>query len=125
MITNAKDGDLSNVGSLPDMSDAIRSWMRPVTLTVVTKTMQNFQLVETKREVAATAVLQPLDPHKLEMKPEGQRAWDWHQIHALPDLELSVDDIVNFQSTDYRILAKLPYAAYGYVEYHAVRGYKP
>ncbi len=121
IITNAKDQTLDPAGGLPDMGDALRAWFRPLTFTVIEKTVVNFQNVEAETDYTTQGVKQPLDARKLEMKPEGQRGWDWQAIHTLPEPELFLDDVMVIGGVRYRVLGKWNWKDYGYIEYHVVQ----
>ncbi len=123
-IYNAKDLPLfSGAGSVPNVSDALLDWFQTMTFTTIVKSVVNFQLVEVQTAVTAQAVRQPMKPQLVAMKPEGQRSWRWETLHALPGLVLAPDDIVVFNSVSYRVMEKLDWKEYGYVEYHLVQDY--
>lgn len=124
-IQNASDTLLSaNPGSLPDLSSGILDWFQSVQYIKVTKVVVNYEIVELLNQYAFQGVCQPLSPTKIQMKKEGQRNWEWMQIHALPTLILVNDDIIYIENTRYRIEDNLNYSKYGYVEYHAVNDYQ-
>lgn len=110
--------------SLPNVSGALLDWFQNMTFTRVTKIVKDFVLQEVQTNVCASGVRQPLSPQEVRMKPEGERTWKWEKIHALPTLVLNPDDIITFESTKYRIMSKLDWKEYGYVEYHMVEDYK-
>lgn len=128
-IQNAKNVLLNqNPGSLPDVSGALLEWFQPLIFTKITKETVNFQLRETQTEVNTFGVIQPLSGRNLQMKPEGQRKWDWQQLHAAIGTPLAVDDIVvsvNLKdgNTPYRIMSKKDYSAYGYIVYELQEDY--
>lgn len=123
-IFNASDVLLDqNTGTLPNMGDALQNWFQPMTFSVVTKVVVNFDVVETKADVAFQGVWQPLSAAQLQLKPEGQRAWTWFQVHASPGLSLSPDDVVTYLGIQYRVMAKYDYLIYGYNAYHLVNDY--
>lgn len=123
-LQNAKDTLLSeNPGTLPNMQGALLDWFQSMTFSVVTKTVINAQVVETKTQVSTKAVRQPFTSQQLLMKPEGQRHWKWETLHAFPDCVLVPDDIVIFAGGTYRVMQKRDWKEYGYVEYHICQGY--
>lgn len=125
MILNAKDTLLTaSPGTLPNMKEALLDYFQPLTFTVVTKQVIDFENVETKTKVKTQGVFQPLSAQAVQMKPEGQRAWDWRKIHAVPGLVLAVDSIIIRNGTYFRVMARWDYQEYGYVEYHVVNDYK-
>jgi len=124
MIRNARDRLLSQIPStLPDMQDAMADWFQVLTFTRVSKQIVNFSVVETRAPYSIMGVRQPLSAQALAMKPEGQRAWKIEQIHAYPDVILNPDDIMIFNGIPYRVLDKIDYKEYGYVEYHITQDF--
>lgn len=113
----------ANPGTLPDMTDALLNWFQPLTAKQVTKTTVNFQLVETVVTQTSQGVIQPFKPKQLSMKPEGQRAWSWFMLHCLPSLNLQTDMGAVIQGVPYRVMEKLDYKEYGYIQYALVQDY--
>lgn len=125
MISSASSKKLSaSTGGLPNMSGALLSWFQKITFILITKEIVDFDLVEVERKVCFDGVRQPLSPQKLSMKPEGQRAWKWEQIHALPSVKLKIDDRMNFNGEKFRVMERLDYSEYGYIEYHTALDYE-
>lgn len=114
----------ANTGTVPDMSDTITEWFQPMIFNLVTKETTAFQDVETSDEINFMGVWQPLEAQKLDIKPEGQQAWTWFQVHAWPALILKPDQIIKYLGVEYRVMKKLDYTLYGYVEYHLVENYE-
>lgn len=125
MIVNGKDTPLGNsFNTLPNVSDVLPDWFQPLTFEVVAKGLEDYEVVETLRTIQTQGVRQPMSAQQLQVKPEGQRAWKWETIHCLPDVKLKVDDIVIFDNTKYRVMAKWNWSEYGYLEYHICQGYE-
>lgn len=110
-------------GGLPNVNGALNGWRLPMTFGVVTKEIVNAQVVEVMTAVNFKGVIQPLSARRLEMKPEGQRAWTWLMLHADPTLALDVDDVVTYNGTQTRVMARKNYTEYGYIEYELVQDY--
>lgn len=126
MIINAKDIPLaSQMGTLPNMSEGLLDWFQPITFTQITKTIVEFNLVETSVQINTMGVRQPFSPQQLSLKPEGQRQWKWQTIHYLPGVLLNIDDILMFNGVNYRVKDKLDWTEYGYLEVHVVEDFKP
>lgn len=122
---NAKNVPLSaNPGTLPNVAEALFSWFQPLFFTYMDKKTVNFQLVETPTIFNFQGVRQPFSPQQLKMKPEGQRQWKWETVHAYPTLVLAPDDIITFANVNYRVMEKLDWKEYGYVEYHIVQDFE-
>ena len=46
---------------------------------------------------------------------------DLDLLHSDPVLDLEVDDVVNWNGTQTRVMTKKNYALYGFIEYHLVQ----
>lgn len=108
------------VGTLPDVNCGLLNWFQQLTFEQITKTTVNFQVVETPTIISFLGVWQPFSPQQLFLKSEGQRAWKWFTCHAEPNAPLVPDDIVIQAGVNYRVMKKLDYKAYGYIEYQLI-----
>lgn len=108
-------------GSIPDVSGALKDWFQPMTFTLVEKETVGFQVVETATDITFQGVIQPLSGRRLQLKPEGERAWNWSLLHAEPVLTLQVDDVVIYLGVQTRIMSRKDFGIYGYVEYEIVQ----
>lgn len=123
-IKNGKDTPLNqNSGTVPDVSGALLNWLQPITFGIVVKTIENYQVVETKTDYSFEGVWQPFSKKRLSMKPEGQRAWSWYELHSTTALALKPDDVVTYLGVQYRVMAQSPYNLYGYYEYELIEDY--
>lgn len=121
-ILNGKDTPINiRTGSIPDVSGAMTDYFQPMTFTQVAKSIQGFEAVETPTVVNCQGVIQPLSGRRLELKPEGQRAWTWLLLHADPSLVLEVDEVVTYNGVQTRVMSQKDYRLYGYVEYELVQ----
>lgn len=124
MITNASNTPLDvATGTVPNVGGALTDWFQPMEFTTIVKQTVGFQVVEVPTSVPFRGVIQPLKARELLMKPEGQRAWTWYQLHATPDLKLKVDDIVTYRGVPTRVMALKAYDIYGYIEYELVQNW--
>lgn len=116
-IFNAKDRDLSAVaGDVPDVSGALFSYFQEMTFTIVSKTVVNFQVVETATNIVFQGVWMPARTQDLMIKPEGQRKWKYFKVFSQINVELDPDDIITYRGTQYRVVAKRDENLYGYFE---------
>ena len=113
-IINAKDKQLTYTG-LPQVGEVLPSWFQPLTFDVITKTVVNYEVAETKITISTQGVRQPMSAQQLQIKPEGQRAWKW---------ETKVDDIIIFDGVKYRVAERWNWSEYGYLEYHICQAYE-
>lgn len=124
-IANAKDVPLNQrAGTVPDVSGALTDWFQPMVFTRILKTPVAFQAVETPTNVNFRGVIQPLNGRKLEMKPEGQRAWTWSMLHSDPSLKLDVDEVVTYLGVQTRVMSQKDYSIYGYMLYEIVQDWE-
>lgn len=125
MIHNACDQSLDqNRSALPNVATALDGWMQQIQFIKLSKNIVNHEVVEYEDKICLMAVRQPMNAQTLELKPEGQRQWKWETIHALPDVELMPDDRIKFDNSKYRVMEKLDFTEYGYIEYHIVQDYE-
>lgn len=122
-MINAKDKNLRQSTSLPDVGGSVNMLLQPIKLGVVTKKQVNGLTVEETEWTWTKAVRQAYSSEQLVILPEGQRSWKWYTIHALPDLVLNTDDIIVMHRLRMRVMEKLDYLEYGFVEYHAIEDY--
>ena len=123
MITNASDSPIS-VCNLPNVQDVLSGWFQKMTMSVLTKAVVNFKLVETSNSFEIMAVRQPFTTKQLMIKPEGQRAWQWETLHMKgTDYEPCLDDVVLFGTKRYRIMQKFEWSQYGYLEIQMIEDF--
>lgn len=125
-IKQGKDTPLGEQpqGSVPQMGQTLDQWLQPLTVGIVTKTIKNFQSVETMVQYTFRGVWQVFTARQLMLKPEGQRAWSWYMIHTQTDLVLKVDDVFEYKGKQYRVMLKKNYSLYGYFEYDVVQDWE-
>ena len=110
---------------MPQIATALLSWGRTVTLFKVTQTNTDGLVTDDLVQYSFRGVIQPLSPKELELKPEGQRAWEWLQIHAVSScLNLQPNDKIQYNNKFYKVMLQNDYSLNGYVEYHLVYDYQ-
>jgi len=123
-IANGKNTPVNvDTGTVPSVGGAMRDWFQPMVFVLVTKQTIDFQEVELGTPICFWGVVQPLTDRELFIRPEGERAWSWLQLHADPVLTLKVDDCVIYLNVQYRVVGRRNYKNYGYVEYSLVQDY--
>lgn len=121
-LANASERPLfQKSGTVPDVSGALQDYFQPMVFEPLRKTVTGFQVVENGVPINFRGVVQPLSPRALILKPEGQRAWTWLMLHADPSLTINVDDVVNWNGKQTRVMARTDYGLYGYVLYELVQ----
>ena len=109
----------------PDMSETLTGWEIPLTLIKLTQSTDEGDLVTSETRITFKGVWQPLKNEELQLKPEGQRSWEWIWIHARSSsLNLETADKVLFNNRKYKVMQKKDYGLNSFVEYQLVRDYE-
>lgn len=113
------------VGGLPNVVGAMKGWQVPVVANYIKQMLVDDELIEVNRTTRIFGVLQPLKAQEIQLKPEGERAWPWYQLHveAAKYKRLRVGQDVDIKNENFRVMAAKNYNLYGYIEYHLVREY--
>lgn len=122
-----KNKSIANLlkNGMPKMATTLNNWEIPLTILVITQDIIEGELVENKKTVDFIGVWQPLKDEQLELKPEGQRQWEWIWIHAkASELNLKTADKVLFNEKKYKVVEKKDYSLNGYIEYQLIQDYK-
>lgn len=115
---------LNQISGMPNMSTTLNGWMKPFTLIIITQTNIDGIPTDGERSVTYRGTVQPLNPEQVNIKPEGQRSWEWLQIHVqLSDNPLANDDRIIYNGKKFKVMARKDYTLNGYIEYHVVKDY--
>lgn len=115
---------LSGLSGMPQMNNTLNGWEVPLTLVKVIQNVVEGDLVTTELKINFKGVWQPLKDEALELKPEGQRSWEWIWIHArASELNLETGDKVIFNNKRYKVTSKKDYTLNAFVEYQLCRDY--
>lgn len=110
---------------MPQMDTTFEGWEVPLILVKITQNIIDGDLVTTERRIRFQGVWQPLKQEALELKPEGQRSWEWVWIHAKSSqLNLETADKVIFLGKRYKVMQKKDYGLNSFVEYELCRDYE-
>lgn len=127
MMYFSKNKSLSNMlkSGMPQMDTTLVGWEVPLTLIKITQGIVDGDLVTTEKTINFQGVWQPLKDEALELKPEGQRSWEWIWIHAkASQLNLETADKVLFKNKRYKVIQKKDYGLNSFVEYQLCRDYE-
>ncbi len=121
-FTGAKP--ISKTSNMPQIVDAISEWQDELVLGIVKQEWVNGDKVEHISNVTFNGVIQPLSAKQISLKPEGQRSWQWYQVHVYSSaLNLDVDDKVILDSKKFKVMAINNYFRNNFIEYHLVKDY--
>lgn len=102
---------------LPNLSGPVKAYLQKITFDLVSKSIVDYEEKETRTTITTRGVRQPIDPQKLQITKEGQRAWKYECLHLLPKPQIKIDDVVIFNGVQYRVIEKYDCTEYGYIEY--------
>jgi len=111
----------SSTGNLPNANNAIAGLEVPIKLFKITTTNINGNPVVTTNTRPTIGTVQPLSPQELEIKAEGERSFEWLQIHIrLENFTLNVTngDQIEWKNKKYTIMNDLGYELYGHKQFH-------
>ncbi len=118
---------LAQASSMPQIAAAFSGWMTTIYLVRVSQNVVDDGFIcEKTEQVPFQGVVQPLSPKLIALKPEGERAWSWLQIHlpSTSPLKLNVNDKIIYNSKKFKIMGNNDYTLDGYVEFHAVEDFQ-
>ena len=121
---NIKINQLS--ANLPDVSEVMNGWEVSMTANYVTQAVVDGAVVDTEVNKPIKGIMQPLKAEEILLKDEGQRSFDWYQVHVRDDVygELFTTQILIINSVPYKIKAKKDWVLNGYREYHVIRDFE-
>ena len=116
---------LATLTNMPNMANTLNGWEAPLELIREIQSVTDGDLSTTEEYITFQGVWQPLRDEQLQLKPEGQRSWEWYWIHAKAEtLNLNTADKVIFNGERYKVMNKKDYSLNGYVEYQVIRDYE-
>lgn len=116
---------LNQQNSMPQMTAVFQGWQSEIVLTKRTQKIIDGLVSFKDATLSFQGIIQPLSPRTIALKPEGQRAFTWLQIHCLlTTINLTTNDVIVYNARKYKIMAKLDYTNNGYIEFHAVEDFQ-
>lgn len=110
--------------SIPYVAGAFRGWTKRRLVRVITKQVVNHVIQQIAYLHTFDIMVQPLQPEKVNRKPEEQRAWKWFSIVTKSsNPELSIDSQLVVDGIAYRIESRQPWKEAGYRRYEATEDY--
>lgn len=127
MLNFPRNKSISNMykSGMPQMDTTLSGWEVPLVIIKITQNVKDGELVALERTFNFKGVWQPLRDEALELKPEGQRSWEWIWIHCkASELNLETADKVIFKGKYYKVIQKKDYGLNSFVEYELCRDYE-
>ena len=116
---------ISNLSGMPQMFGAFQGWKVKFTLVKISQQNIDGDILNVETKISYQGVVQPLNPEAIQLKPEGQRSWEWLQVHVITDKEnnLVVNDRVIYDNKPYKVMFVKNYKLNNYIEYHLLEDY--
>jgi hypothetical protein len=117
---------LDCLSGMPQMFRAFQGWFSNIKIIVIEQFVDTDGLVQSiERGSCFQGTIQPLDPEKIKLKPEGQQSWQWVQIHCLAGtLNLKTNDRIIHNGIKYKVMGIFDYSLNNYIEYHVIQDYE-
>ena len=116
---------LATLTNMPNMANTLNGWEAPLELIREIQAVSDGDVSTTEEVISFQGVWQPLRDEQLQLKPEGQRSWEWYWIHAKAGmLNLNTADKIIFNGDRYKVMNKKDYSLNGFVEYQVIRDYE-
>jgi hypothetical protein len=111
------------------MAQTIQGWFQPVEFEVITRSLADDGdgvdwVSETVTLIKTQGVVRPPSDKDLKILPEGTWAWEWLQIHCLPNVELNTNQFVIYKEKRYKVMAKKDWTEYGYIRYTLLEAFQ-
>lgn len=112
--------------SLPNMSEVMDNWEENIIANYVSQQVIDGIISDVASTKTIKGIKQPLKPEEIALKDEGQRSWNWVQIHVREAEygELFAQQILIIAGVQHKIMAKKDWVSNGYREYHAIRDFE-
>lgn len=115
---------INQLSGMPQMCAAFSGWAVNFTLSKVTQKNIEGDIVDITTTSDYKGTVQPLSPEQIKLKPEGQRSWEWLQVHVLIGADLVTNDRIIYDGKPYKVMFVKNYKLNNYMEYHLVEDYK-
>jgi len=114
------------LSGMPQMTVAFGGWEIPITLLRISQVISDGWVVNLETPVSFKGTWQPLSPEEINLKPDGQRSWEWIDLHVVGKSVLfKTNDRIIKDGLQYKVMALKDYTLNNFSEYHLIRDYEP
>lgn len=107
------------------MSAAFGSWKVAIVLMKIVQIVQDGFVINNETPVKFQGTWQPLSPEEIALKPDGQRSWEWIDLHVEGNrIIFQTNDRVSRNGLIYKVMAVRDYTLNNFSEYHLIRDYE-
>ncbi len=124
--TFGESRSLDKLSGKPQISAAFSGWGSAILLVKISQQIIDGLVQEIAHQIPFHGIVQPLSAKQIALKPEGERAWAWLQIHiqASSPVKLDVNDRIMVDCRKYKVMGRLDYSANNYIELHCVEDFQ-
>lgn len=110
---------------IPYLGNVLRGWTEPLTLTIETTSIVNFQKSTTSTVKIVNGNLQPMPAEQIERKPEEQWSWRfWSLIIKEKTPSMKTNDYFTEGNKRYRVNQITDWGRSGFVKYECIEDYQ-
>ena len=106
--------------AVPNMRRTVAGWVTRKPVKLITKELDNFQVVETEEEITLKINIQPTPKTQVDNKPEEQRSWKWWSAIVQGTTLLKIDDVIEVDGERYRVQSVSDWTRSGFTKYELV-----
>lgn len=116
---------LNTYSGMPQMSAAFSGWTIPISFELIIQTIVDGFPQDVPTAYRVDGVWQPLSPEEIQLKPDGQRSWEWIDFHIRgKGVILKTNDIIIRDGIQYKVMSVKDYRLNNYTEYHIIKNYE-
>ncbi len=116
---------IDQMSGMPQMRSAFKGWTKRINLVRITQQVVRGQVTDQEENFYFDGTIQPLDPEQIALKEEGQRSFEWLQIHITNGgQQLETNDRIIYNGDPYKVMAVKDYQLNNYREYHLIKDYE-
>lgn len=117
---------INQISNMPIVKEAFADWTVSIQLVKITEQNIGGFLKRLSQTINFKGAIQPLSVEQVQLKPEGQRSFEWLQVHVFTGnaTNLNINDRIEYQGNPFKVMSKKDYSLNGYIEYHIMGDYK-
>lgn len=116
---------LNQQSGMPQMAAAFRNWMITLYLIRIEQRVTEGFVEQVETPIRVQGTWQPLSPDEIKLKPDGQRSWEWIDLHIVgKTMVFATNDRVSRDGIRYKVMAVKDWTLNNYSEYHLVLDYQ-
>lgn len=116
---------LNKISGMPQMTRAFGGWQSQITMAKRCQIVLNGLVRNEDTQFSFKGTVQPLTDRAIALKPEGQRAFTWLQVHCFSGpIAVTTNDRVVYNARVFKVMAIRDYTLNGFIEYHLVEDFQ-